>query len=83
MEVAYNSITMEIKLKQIGSGLTLVLDKSMWAALGVDEGTHLQVTTDNGSIVIRPVDVADQKLFEAALKKMSDMYGNMLRSLAE
>jgi antitoxin component of MazEF toxin-antitoxin module len=75
---------MHKKLVHTGNSLSLVLDKGLLEATGIDADTPLEVSTDGQVIVISPVRLAKRT---AKLKRIMDrahaQYGGAFRRLAK
>jgi hypothetical protein len=71
------------KLVPVGKELGLVLEPSMLSAIGIDEHTLLEVTTEAKTLIVRPVaaSVNDQVL-EVAERVMS-VHDETLKRLAQ
>jgi antitoxin component of MazEF toxin-antitoxin module len=73
------------RLKKVGNGNALFLDKAILELVGLQEGGQVQLTVRDGSIIVTPVfpKVASAERFEAALERVATERRKVLRRLAE
>jgi antitoxin component of MazEF toxin-antitoxin module len=72
-------------LKKVGNSNALTLDRALMELVGLEEGGSVQVTVQNGSIILTPVEPkpVDQASFDAALNRVVKERREVLRRLAE
>jgi antitoxin component of MazEF toxin-antitoxin module len=74
---------MKKKLTQIGNSLAVVIDKPILELLKIDKDTELELSTQNGGLVISPVrDGQNAEEIEAILKDLDAQYGSVFKNLA-
>lgn len=72
------------KLTRTGNSLALVLDKKILEAVGIDEDTELELSTNGDIIVLSPVrDRARDRKFRKAVEKVNRKYAGLFKKLAE
>lgn len=73
------------RLKKVGNGNALFLDKPLLELVGLKEGGEVQVTVHEGAIILTPADPnpVDQERFEAALERVVSGRREVLRRLAQ
>jgi len=72
------------KLQKHGNSQALVIDKALMEALGIDEGTPLQISVSGHSLIVTPVDVGiGRQAVAEAIAELRPKYGRMLKNLAE
>ena len=72
------------KLTRHGNSLALVIDRSILEALGIDEQTTLNVSTDGRALIIFPEHAKQRRdRFEDALTACNHHYNEALKRLAE
>lgn len=73
------------RLKKVGNGNALFLDKAILELVGLEEGGEVQLTVHDGSIIITPAHPGpvDRERFEAALERVVMERREVLRRLAE
>lgn len=73
------------QLKKVGNSNALTLDKAVMELVGLEEGSHVQVTVHDGSIILTPVkpSVVDKNRFEACLERVVQKRREVLRRLAQ
>jgi antitoxin component of MazEF toxin-antitoxin module len=59
---------------------TLVLDPPLLEELGIDENGEVEISRQNGAIVLRPV---RQHKLDELLAEMDEQYGSVFKRLAE
>jgi len=71
-------------LQKHGNSHALVIDKALMEALGIDEGTPLQMTLNGTTLVVTPVEVGlgDEQVADA-VAELRPKYARMLKRLAE
>jgi len=75
---------MKKKLTRTGNSVALVLDKPILDALGIDENTLVEVSTNGDVLVMTPVrDKAREKKFSKAVEKINRKYAGLFKKLAE
>lgn len=66
-----------------GNSAALIFEKPIMELLGIDKNTPLQISTDGKSLIISPIkNIAREKKFRAALKKVNVKHGKTLAKLA-
>ena len=74
---------MKKKLTQIGNSLAVVIDKPILELLKIDKDTELELSTQNGGLVISPVrDGQNAEEIETILKDLDAQYGSVFKNLA-
>lgn len=74
---------MKKKLTQIGNSLAVVIDKPILELLKIDKDTELELSTQNGGLVISPVrDGQNAEEIEVILKDLDAQYGSVFKNLA-
>ena len=73
------------RLKKVGNGNALFLDKPLLELVGLKEGGEVQVTVHEGAIILTPADPnpVDKERFEAALERVVAGRREVLRRLAQ
>lgn len=73
------------QLKRVGNSNALILDKALMELVGLTENAEVQLTVQNGSIIITPTQPrpVDRERFEAALERVVTERRDVLRRLAE
>ena len=72
------------KLTRTGNSLALVLDKPLLEALGIDENTELEISTNGDVLVVSPTrSRGREKKFRNAVEKINRKYAGLFRRLAE
>jgi antitoxin component of MazEF toxin-antitoxin module len=72
------------KLQKQGNSQTLVIEKPLMEALGIDADTPLQLTVSGHSLIVTPVHVGvGRQEVEEALERLRLPYGAILKRLAE
>ena len=75
---------MVTKLTRTGDSVAVVLDKAVVDALGLAEGSAVEVSTDGQVITIAPVQaVSDEERLRAAEKWAHDTYASAFERLAK
>ncbi|HJT15812.1 MAG TPA: AbrB/MazE/SpoVT family DNA-binding domain-containing protein [Thermoanaerobaculia bacterium] len=75
---------MKKKLTRTGNSLALVLDKPLLEALGVDENTEVEVSTNGDVLVMTPVrDRGREKKLRKILDELDKEYGGVFKRLAD
>ncbi len=70
------------RLKNNGENMTLELDKSLIASLGVNESIELDARVVEGVLVVKPLSDSDDKL-DSVLKRIDTRYAEGLKELAK
>ena len=70
------------RLKNNGENMTLELDKSLIASLGVNESIELEARVVEGVLVVKPLSDSDDKL-DSVLKRIDNRYAEGLKELAK
>ena len=73
------------KLKKVGNSNALVLDKAILELVGLGEGSEVQITINEGSIIITPAfpKTISEERFQDALAKTISERREALQKLAE
>ena len=73
------------QLKKVGNGNALFLDKAILELVGLEEGGEVQLTVNNGSIVVTPARPkrVNPGSFKAALDRVVKDRREVLQRLAE
>ena len=72
------------RLTRTGNSLALVLDKPVLEALGIDENTELEISTNGDVLVVTPVrDRAREKKLRKILDELDQEYGGVFKRLAD
>lgn len=72
------------KLTRTGNSVALVLDKPLLEALGLDENTEVEVSTNGDVLVVTPVrDRLRERKFRKAADEVHRKYAGLFRKLAE
>jgi len=73
------------RLRKVGNSNAVLLDKPIMELLGLEEDGRVQLTVDNGSLIVTPVNPhrADPERFEACLERVVGERREVLRKLAE
>jgi len=75
---------MQKKLTRTGNSVALVLDKPILDALGIDENTLVEVSTNGDVLVMTPVrDKSREKRLKKILEELDAEYAGVFRRLAE
>lgn len=75
---------MEAKLTRSGESVVLTFDRGVADELGFDESVALEAVVDSGQLVIRKVKrTAPPEAFNDALNRVNEVYGTVLKRLAE
>ena len=67
----------------IGDRIAVILERSAVDELGIDLGTRLEVSVEQGEIRIRLADEGRRALVLASARKMMDIHDETFRKLAE
>ena len=72
------------QIKKVGNGNALFLDKALLELLGLEEGSDVQVTVHEGSLIVTPANPRPvaQERFESALERVTTTRRDVLRRLA-
>jgi antitoxin component of MazEF toxin-antitoxin module len=73
------------RLQGVGNSQALILDRALMELVGLTENGEVQLTIQNGSILITPANPkpVDRERFEAALDRVTLERREALRRLAE
>ena len=73
------------RIKKVGNGNALFLDKAILELVGLDEGGEVQITVHNGSIILTPAHPrrASESHFDAALERVAADRREVLKRLAQ
>ncbi len=75
---------MRKRLIRSGNSLALVIDKPLLEALGIDESTELEVSTDGDVVVITPMrDPERAARLDEIVAEAHDRYGGVFKRLAK
>lgn len=69
-------------LSPIGNNLGLILDKAVLEYLGISQDTPLDIQTDGGALIIRPLKSPDAAITEST-RRMMDIHAETLQKLAQ
>ncbi|HTO30192.1 MAG TPA: AbrB/MazE/SpoVT family DNA-binding domain-containing protein [Pararhizobium sp.] len=73
---------MNVTIRKIGNSEGVIIPKEVLDRLGLKAGDQMEVTTENGTLQMRPVDEAFARQLEHASRFM-DTYKVALKKLAE
>ena len=66
-----------------GNSLALIIEKAILDLLKINPRTPLEISTDGKNIIVSPVRSSTRdKSFKAALAKVNERHGKILKSLA-
>ncbi len=73
------------QLRKVGNSNALLLDKPILELLGIGEDSHVQLTIQDGVLIVSPVhpEPIDQTEFDQALEKVMARRSVVLKRLAE
>jgi len=73
------------QLRKVGNSQALVLDKPLLELLGLSENGHVQLTVQDGVLIVAPVEPTqvDRERFEACLEDILKRRESALRRLAQ
>lgn len=73
------------QLKKVGNGNALFLDKALMELVGLEEGGEVQITVNEGSIILTPAHPApvSRERFQSALERVATERKKAFRKLAE
>ena len=73
------------QLQKVGNSNAIILDKAILELLGLDENSHVQLTIQDGSLIIAPTNPqpTDTERFEECLNRVVAERRDALRRLAE
>jgi antitoxin component of MazEF toxin-antitoxin module len=72
------------RIQQIGNSQGVIIDKTVLRLVGAEDATALDLTVENGAIVLRPIDEAGRKArLEEAAKTVLNKYAPALRKLTK
>ena len=72
-------------LRQIGNSYGFIIDRPIMELLGIDKNTQLEVSTQDGSLILRPIKPAtDHKSrVRQSAARMGSVHHDALKELAE
>lgn len=72
-------------IQKVGNSNALILDRALMELVGLSEGAEVQITVQDGSILITPAHPrpVDPERFEAALDRVTSERREVLRRLAK
>ncbi len=72
------------RIKKVGNGNALFLDKALLELVGLEEGSDVQVTVHEGALIITPANPrpVQKERFESALERVTTTRRDVLRRLA-
>lgn len=72
------------QLRKVGNSTALLLDKPLLELLGIQNGSKVQLTVTNGSLVVTPVapNPVSEEQFDACLDQVIADWGDVLKRLA-
>ncbi len=70
------------KLVRIGDDIALVLDPPILKELGLDEGSEVDLSIDDGALVVTPVRDREQR-FRQATEEIDRKYADVFRRLSD
>jgi antitoxin component of MazEF toxin-antitoxin module len=72
------------RLRKVGNGNALLLDKPILELLGLEENGQVQLTVEGGALIVTPVRprAVDPKHFKDCLNRVVAKRGKALRRLA-
>lgn len=73
------------QLTKVGNSQALILDKAILELVGLEENGEVQLTVDNGSIIVTPANPKpiDDERFQACLDRVVKERREVLRRLAQ
>jgi len=73
------------KFVRHGNSLAIVIDKPILELLNIDEGTSLEISTEDGrTLKIVPLDASDRRaVVKAAFEDTKKRFGKTLKNLAK
>jgi antitoxin MazE len=73
------------QLRKVGNSNALLLDKPVLELLGLKEDSHVQLTIQDGVLIMSPVNPqqVDQEKFQQALDKVMAQRSKVLERLAQ
>jgi len=73
------------QLRKVGNSNALLLDKPILELLGIDEDAQVQLTVQDGVLIVAPINpqLVDQLKFSEALEKVLARRAAVLKRLAE
>jgi putative addiction module antidote len=73
------------QIRKVGNSNALVLDKPVLELLGLSEGSHVQLTVQDGVLIVAPVhpEPVSQKSFEEVVEQVLERRKSALRRLAQ
>ena len=85
----YFGIKMEKKLSKHGNSRAIVIEKPILDLLSITDETVLKITTEDGKIIIEPVNrvkkmkISSDKKMQRIYEEMVEKYGPALKKLAK
>ena len=73
---------MTTRLTRVGEELALIFEPRTLEALGIDEETALDITSDETGIFIRPTNGDHRERILASARRMMDLHDETFRKLA-
>lgn len=74
---------MVTKIIELPQGPALLLDREMLREAGLQAETPVQVTSQNGTLLVEQIPPGRREQLQDVLQEVNDRYGDMLRRLAE
>jgi antitoxin component of MazEF toxin-antitoxin module len=73
------------RINKVGNSSALIFDRALMELVGLKEGSEVQLTVRDGSIILTPANPSkvDPDRFEAALDRVATERRDVLRRLAE
>ncbi len=71
------------KLVSVGGELGLVLEPSLLRAIGIDENTLLEVTTEARTLIVRPAAASDVDRVVEVAERVMTVHDETLKRLAQ
>jgi antitoxin component of MazEF toxin-antitoxin module len=73
---------MKKRLSRVGDRLGLILDQSILDSLNIDQDTVLELSTQGGALVVRPVPSSRAERLRAATERVVDAHTGAFEHLA-
>jgi antitoxin component of MazEF toxin-antitoxin module len=72
-------------LRPMGNSYGIIIDKPILALLGIDQNTPLEITTQDGALVLRPIKEAEdhKTRVRRVSKEMVKIHRKVLKELAD
>lgn len=73
------------QIRKVGNSNALVLDKPILELLGLQEGSHVQLTVQDGVLIVAPVNPGTeaQRSFEDVVEHVMEQRKTVLQRLAQ